>query len=482
MMRRFLACLFAALLLRPCAFAQQDWKGLDAKLDEYFHSLEAEPASVKKQECDFLISACTDRATLDHVALKAYNHFFTSRVMGDEEVAIYLTDNWFATGKASMASEVDLLNAKLYADMNRHSLLGMKAPEVVLQDPSGESCRVPVTSGRLAVLFFHDTSCATCKVENLLLRKLFSAGGHDLDFMAVYTGSDRKAWEGYISSMEDLGGKGVNVRHYWDPDGDSDFELLYGVLQTPAMFLLSEDGIILGRKLDTPALEQLLEHYDPAVEYGSKDYTDLYDTIFGLYGDSLSVAGVKEVAEHIKGNTLAKGDVREYKALSGSLLYYLGASDRGALRQGALYVADSLVLSRPGVWRSRDDSLRVVSYASMLKELLSRNAVGSKVPPLKLPGTLVVANGSRRECRRRIDRFCRDTYLVFYSPGCTRCKAFIEGVGKSPGARYFLVDVDSLMERDESLAGAVMDSFDLTVLPHALLLGRHGVVKALELF
>ena len=51
------------------------------------------------------------------------------------------------------------------------------------------------------------------------------------------------------------GSANVSVTNLWDPSLNSDFQRKYGVLKTPQMFLIGKDGVILGRKLDVPALE-----------------------------------------------------------------------------------------------------------------------------------------------------------------------------------------------------------------------------------
>lgn len=54
------------------------------------------------------------------------------------------------------------------------------------------------------------------------------------------------------------GSANVSVTNLWDPSLNSDFQRKYGVLKTPQMFLIGKDGVILGRKLDVPALESML--------------------------------------------------------------------------------------------------------------------------------------------------------------------------------------------------------------------------------
>ena len=90
------AVIFILWLLLPfCCFAQVDstrLAELDKRLDKYFQILEPENVDVKSRECDLLIDSAKDSLLRQHIALKAYEHYLNSTLMGDEGVAVHLTD------------------------------------------------------------------------------------------------------------------------------------------------------------------------------------------------------------------------------------------------------------------------------------------------------------------------------------------------------------------------------------------------------
>ena len=132
--------LTALLSMHPAADAQPAAAvsdALAAKLDEYIAILEKEPVTVKGEEADFLIGSCTDSVIRQFTALRLYNHYYGSKLMGDETVAIHIFDNWFSDGKVKMKTEADFMNARIFAEFNRQSLIGKKAPELCLEDTSG---------------------------------------------------------------------------------------------------------------------------------------------------------------------------------------------------------------------------------------------------------------------------------------------------------------------------------------------------------
>jgi len=247
--------------------------------------------------------------------------------MGDEAVAIHLTDKWFSSGKVSMGSAQALLDAKLFAEFNRKSLIGMKAPQVTLTDPSGAHVTIPLTNrslsgaeggalsgaegpARFQILYFYDTDCAKCKLESATLRSMLDDKEYPVDVVAVYVGREADSWQKWRESTFVLKRGGARVIHLWDPDGKSGYQLDYGVTVTPRMFLIDPSGVIIGRGLDTIALDTLLQSCLAAndYEYGSKESADLFDKLFSTYGQTVSPADVTEVASLLENRTLSRGD------------------------------------------------------------------------------------------------------------------------------------------------------------------------------
>lgn len=229
-------------------------------VDEYVAALEAEDLDTKVSECDFLVGTCTDSLLRQAVATKLYGHYVDSKLMGEEAVAIHLYDRWFADGTVAFPDEGMRFQAKLFAEFNRSSLLGLPAPVLEMRGPEEEPVTVPAPDGeRRSVLYFYDTDCAKCKLEAILLRSWLEEQEAPLDLYAVYVGSDRQAWLSYIAERLRIESPRVRVRHAWDPEVESDFQRLYGILQTPRLFLLDRTGIIIGRRLTVDALKQLVE-------------------------------------------------------------------------------------------------------------------------------------------------------------------------------------------------------------------------------
>lgn len=252
---------FLMLFTAAPALGQADslmFAKLDSMLVRYTAAIENESIELKNAECDFLISSVHDSLTTQHIALWLYDHYKESPLMGEEAVAINIYDDWFKPGTVRMRSDFDRFDAELFASFNRSTLLGMKAPEITMLSPCGRKVKIPV-EGCHSILFFYDASCGKCQLEAKLLPQVLQKITFPAKFYAVYCGQDKKAWSKFRREFKVRSSK-VGVVHVWDPEVESDYLRLYGVISTPRLYFTDTDGEILGRRLEIESLDEII-HY-----------------------------------------------------------------------------------------------------------------------------------------------------------------------------------------------------------------------------
>ncbi|MBQ7899150.1 MAG: redoxin domain-containing protein [Bacteroidales bacterium] len=486
-MKRFFLYVILVLSWCQCLRAQQldslKRASLDAKLEEYVAAIEPAGPDAQMEECDFLIESCADSLVRQYVALRLYDHYFSSKIMGAESVAIHILDKWFFTGEVRMPNDVDLLNARVYADFNRNSLLGAQAPRLDVRNMAGEGVTLyDAPSKRYSVLYFYDTGCARCKIETIKLRSLLEAEEYPVDLYAFYTGDNEDAWKEYVTERFVLDAEGVNVVHLWDPEMDSDFQRKYGVLQTPKMFLIRPDGKIAGRELDTDALGQILSSLFAEVNltYGGKEAMDLFSMMF--QGSPSSPEEVRGVSDMIAQATLEKGDTLMFRQLAGDLLYYLASETGRGAKEGLAYHVDKYILNDGRVWLTTDDTLKVVGYARIVDDLLSKASPGTRIKRIKVPGVLLTRSGEKEKVKDLAKIGAKDNIIIFHTDGCNICKAEIAAahtlVNADRRTRVFLVNMDQVLTDDPSLAARLFDSFDLSSLPYIVFTDKKGIIQS----
>lgn len=475
-MKKWLCIALACVLAWPLAAQEDRFQALSAKLETYFTALAGESAEVQIEECDFLISSCQDSLVKQYVALKIYDHYLNSKIMGDDAVAVHVIDRWFRSGEVAMHSSLDMLNAELFAEFNRHSLIGMKAPSATFRTPEGEPVKIPGEG--YSVLYFYDVSCSTCKIETVRLREFLKEEQWPLTLYAIYVGDNADAWEAY---------RFEGAVHLWDPAQDGDWAVNYGVLETPKMYLVSPEGIILGRGLDTPALRILMnrELGNDRYVYGEQAQMERFDQLFEPFGSKLTSQDVLDVADYLAARTSGEGHISAFKQVFGDFLYYLSSHKTAVFRSAAIPFVEKYITGLPEVWNTPEDQAQVVSLGEMMSELCARTPEGSLVPDVKVRGQLrqrpcLFRRGSREGVFSLRSLKGRPGYVAFYTGGCEACKELLSRVddllSRECKARVLLVDMDSLLSDHYDEARELMDSFDLSGLPFVLKLDRDGTV------
>ena len=492
-MKRLIIILAAFLAAAVISSAQQLDSAkrvlLDEKLAEYTAAIEREGVQAQKEECDFLIGSSTDSLVRQYVALRLYDHYMSSKVMGAEAVAIHIFDTWFLPGKVSMGDDMDLMAARVYAEFNRQSQIGMPAPELTMEAmggdivtlfPSGDNVK-----DRHSVLFFYDTDCAKCKMESILLSHLLEEEDYPIDFYAIYTGDNRESWEAYVAERFDFPTGRTKVTHLWDPTLDSDFQRKYGILQTPRMYLIRPDQVIKGRGLDTYALvlmlNEILAH--PDLDYGNPQMDPLFDNLLAHSTET----GVKAAADYLAQSQLHAGDTTMCRQLLGDFLYYLAPKTGQAMKEGTKYLINEYILGRNDMWNTADDTLKVVGFAEIMNDLLSKSMPGSRIADIKVPGELLTAAKSAKKTMNLRKLKGESNIIIFHTNGCNICAAEIAAARniisqldrkQKNKIKVFLVNVDDIMASDPALASKLFDSFDLSSLPFIISTDKKGIIDS----
>lgn len=447
---------------------QTDTSAVQTKLSGYLKTLEELPVSEKIRETDFLIGACRDAGVRNMVTSRIYGYYRHSPLMGDDAVAVHVADEWISAGKASLGSVVADMDARIYADFNRSSLIGCKAPALVLEASDGSKVPVIPGPGKLQILFFYDTGCAVCRSEAVRIKEALRGKKYPAEFIAVYTGTDRDAWLKNVSENKGFAGSDIPIFHYWDPASDSDFRRKYGVLQTPKLFVIDRDGTIAGRSLDAPALVTVLEALCKEPDYNTEAYGAILRQVLSD-GNCLSSLEARQLVDYLHDGVASAGSYSQRKQLICEMLYYLWARREPAFKEAAAYVADSLVLSKPSMWSSVQDSLVVVNFAAMVSGLSSKTRIGGRLPAVTVRGRMKDAG---KDGKWRLDRLEGPAYVVFKSEGCPLCKEELR-LAETCGQK--VLEVVPGVQKGKT-AKALPEQLDLSSLPLVVHIGKDGKV------
>lgn len=480
----FGALLFAGLLFPAPKCAGQDtvegqFGVLDRKLEEYADAMKSATLQVQCAETDFLIESSSDSLIRQHIALKLYDIYVNSKIMGAETVAVHIFDKWFASGKIAMKSETDKINAGIFSELNRKTLIGKNAPPVKACNMDGDSTVIfAEPPGKYTILYFYDTGCAKCRLESLMLGSIIDNARVEADLYAIDLGSSPQTWKEYAEKYFEGHSGNINVINLTIHDRGSDCIFDYGILQTPKMLLVDPAGTVIGRNLDSSALEIMLDGLAGSgeIDYGSEESAGFYKKVLGANPECSEIAGTYR---HIRERTLGGRDTLLYRQMTGDLLYFLTSGRSEEMKCGCDFVARA-ILSDEHIWTGEDDSLKVVNLASFFHSLYSRSPEGEKISPVKVSAVLV-RGGRQKAGTYTLDRLSgKRNIIIFHTEGCGICKKEIETAldiaADDRKTRVLLVDMDEIISSDPRTADILFTEFDLAALPYVTETDRKGIV------
>lgn len=389
-----------------------------------------------KAKADQIILSGKDSVEQAFIAATVFDYYYSSKIMGYEEVALYIADNYFLNNRYKWPNEEGFTLLKMFAQFNRSSMIGMPAPELSLPDSLGNPISVRNSGGRYKLLFFYDEECKICQAYTARLMKYlktFDSGS--ISVFRVYTQSDRDKWINWVRKLGKMFTVSDKVTMYdvWDPDFSSDFQRKYGVITTPQVVLVNKNNIIIGRKLDPKAVASLID-----MDYNQPTELELFlDKLFTsvLPFDSSSAVDTTLIISTIDDiYHKTEKDTALFQEIMYTTYQYLKRNSEYDFQRGAAYLGKEYIVAKPRMWKNANFSETVdslgknplgavysssesfISETSKAVELFYRNQLGKPVTNLHL-STVAKSPYSIYDSKAKF------TVLYFYNMDCALCEA-----------------------------------------------------------
>lgn len=230
----------------------------DARIDEYFSKLVLPWTDSVEKEADVLLKKTKGTKDMFHYTLWwITRHVENSKVMGMDEVFVYLVENYYMKGDAFWLKPEEL---EKYIDRARKiapNVIGNLAPEIKLPNIATKKTEsLHAQKGKYTVVIFYSPSCGHCQHEMPSIDSLYKEvlKKKDVKMYTVATEGDEKAVTEFIKKYNM--GEWTNT---WDNDHTSDYHNKFDVYSTPTIYLLDEKKIIKGKRLDHNNIAGLIE-------------------------------------------------------------------------------------------------------------------------------------------------------------------------------------------------------------------------------
>lgn len=227
------------------------------KLNEYINRVLLQtPDSVLPEAVRLIENQRNNPELFQNLTSFLTNNAIQSKIMGMENVFVDLARRYYLSGQATWADQKTLDNIRTEVAFREHNLVGNKAPELVLEDETGEFRSLYQSPTPYTLLVFWEPACGHCKKEiPALYTQIFEPSKpSQLTIYAIYTMTDKKEWTAFIAEHQ-LNGW-VNA---WDPNQLSGMKIHYGLRTTPSFFLIDKNKKIIAKQLDIAGLKQFLQ-------------------------------------------------------------------------------------------------------------------------------------------------------------------------------------------------------------------------------
>ena len=374
------------------------------------------------------------------LAYYIYRYYRESKIMGYDEIAVYVADAYFIKSGYTLPDTDAVMEMKLFAQTNRLSLIGMRAPGLTLEDPAGNKVELANGNQDYTVLYFYDDECASCIRTTPALMQYLIRNTEGLNFTVymIYTQDDRERWMNYLQKavhpfkVPD----NVNIVHLWDPEMTSDFVTKYGVISTPKMFLLNRQGIIVGRDLTPAALSQVVDVQESILTPTEMIFERIFTPIANTADTTLVTKEIDTFFEDSKDNP------EFFHELFYTLYQYLKTSASYTLQQGAAYLANKYIAGMPELWETVTFTTTGETKGSVIRadfsspeDFIDQTALAVLMfyrNPLDRPVADLELRTPKNKKFRIYDVKSRYTVLYFYNTDCALCR----GVTKDLAEMY----------------------------------------------
>lgn len=205
-----------------------------------------------------------------------YN-FETSKIMGMDKVFVHMVDTYYKDDIAFWMNTDNIKKLKDKADEKRNTLIGLKAPELILVDTANNWISTYKNSNtKYRLLFFYDPDCGHCKKETPKLVDFYkNHTPKNITIFAVSSNNDDK-WRQFVKKNDmTFYNMCIPARAYTDADyatnlitsGTTTYKSLkyqetFDVVTTPKIILLDENNVILAKDIAVEQVEGFISRFE----------------------------------------------------------------------------------------------------------------------------------------------------------------------------------------------------------------------------
>ena len=225
------------------------------KIKQYINTMVVQQTDSIIKEADTLISkANNNKEVFKYLVWYLTNWSETSKIMGFDAIFVHLVEKYYITNQAFWVNPANLEKIINRAKILKDLLLGVKTPNLTMQDTSGFFITLYNVKSKYTILYFWDPTCGHCQKETPKLKTLYdSIKSKGIEVYGVCTDPKVDEWKKYIIKNS------LNWINVMDIQNTTGFHTIYDIYSTPVIFLLDENKKILAKRLSVDQLGDFMD-------------------------------------------------------------------------------------------------------------------------------------------------------------------------------------------------------------------------------
>lgn len=197
-----------------------------------------------------------------------YN-YESSNIMGMDAVFVHMVEKYYVTQQAYWVDSAQLAKITNRAYTLKPLLLGKKAPPIVMADSNGVNISLYDVKANYTIVIFWDHGCGHCKKEIPKLSELYKTKlkAKGVKVYAIESEDKPDEWKKFINEHQ------LDWINVYQPDAyqRAVTKKIYDIYSTPTLYLLDENKIIKGKRIDSEQIGGFIEALENDKKKGVKN-------------------------------------------------------------------------------------------------------------------------------------------------------------------------------------------------------------------
>jgi len=174
-------------------------------------------------------------------------------IMDPQAVFTYMIQNYFTQERAFWSTPAEIQGLQLRAHEMAASLVGKKGPNVTAKNPQGQDKSIYDMTADYIIVYMYNPDCEHCQEQTPKLVQYYNQWKNKgVDVYAIAIDTDQQKWTDYIAKT------GMTFTNVHDPTNRAIYAT-YFVDQTPELYVLNKDRIIIGKNLKVNQIQTIID-------------------------------------------------------------------------------------------------------------------------------------------------------------------------------------------------------------------------------